>query len=125
VLKKIVDQKLADYIAMDIKNQPDRYDATTGTKGDIERIKLSVKLIMNSAVPYEFRTTVVPGIHTPKDFIKIARWIGGAREYWLQKYEENKILDPNLKKRTKNKSLDLAKIKQSIEKKFGRVGIRE
>lgn len=124
VLKKIIDQKLADYIAMDIKNQPNRYDATTGTKGDIERINLSVKLIMNSAVPYEFRTTVVPGIHTPKDFIKIAGWIGGAREYWLQKYEETKILDPNLKKKTKNKILDLEKIKKTIEKHFGKINIR-
>jgi pyruvate formate lyase activating enzyme len=124
VLKKIIDQKIVDYIAMDIKNKPDRYDETTGVKGDIERIKLSVQLIMNSRIQYEFRTTAVPGIHTERDFLEIARWISGARTYWLQAYRETKILDPKLKLKTKNKKLDLAKIKQKIEKNFGSVGIR-
>ncbi|HAI73904.1 TPA: anaerobic ribonucleoside-triphosphate reductase activating protein, partial [Candidatus Moranbacteria bacterium] len=58
VLKKIIEQKLVDYIAMDIKNQPKKYDATTGVKGDIARIKLSVELITRGKIPYEFRTTV-------------------------------------------------------------------
>lgn len=97
----------------------------TGTKVDKDRIKLSVELIMQSRVPYEFRTTVVPGLHSEKDFLAIAKWIGGAREYWLQEYREDfKILDENLKKKTKGKKLDLEKIKKSIEKHFGKVGIR-
>jgi len=125
VVKKLIDQKLIDYIAMDIKNQPDRYNETAGVKVDIERIKLSIKLIMNSPIPYEFRTTVVPGIHTPNDFVKIAQWIKGAKKYWLQKYEENKILDESLKSKTKNKEIDLEKIKKTIEKYFGEVHIRE
>jgi len=125
IVKKLIDQKLIDYIAMDIKNQPNRYDETAGVKVDIERIKLSLKLIMNSPVPYEFRTTVVPGIHTPDDFVKIAQWIKGAKKYWLQKYEENKILDESLKSKTKNKEIDLEKIKKTIEKYFGEVHIRE
>ena len=66
VLKKLLDLKLLDFVAMDIKNQPRKYNQTTGTKGDIQRIKLSVNLIMNSRLPYEFRTTVVPGLHTQK-----------------------------------------------------------
>jgi pyruvate formate lyase activating enzyme len=124
VLKKIIDLGIVDYIAMDIKNQLKRYDVTTGVKNDKERIKLSVEMIMKSSIPYQFRTTVVPGIHTQKDFLEIAKWISGAREFWLQKYEETKILDPNLKQKTKNKKIDLEKIKKSIEKNFGKVGIR-
>lgn len=124
VLKKIIDLKLVDYIAMDIKNQIKRYSETTGIKIDEERIKLSVDLIMNSKIPYEFRTTVVPGIHTQKDFLEIAKWIKGAKVYWLQKYEETKILDSNLKKKTKNKTINLEKIKEKIEKNFGYMGIR-
>jgi len=125
VLKKIIETKLVDYIAMDIKNQLKRYDETVGTKIDKERIKLSVDLIMNSRIPYEFRTTVVPGIHTEEDFLEISKWISGAERYWLQKYsEEGKILDQNLKKKTKNNSLDLEKIKKSIESNFGEVRIR-
>ena len=125
VLKKLIDQKLLDYIAMDIKSNLENYDKMTGTKVDKDRIKLSVELIMQSRVPYEFRTTVVPGLHSEKDFLAIAKWIQGAREYWLQEYREDfKILDENLKKKTKGKQLNLEKIKKSIEKHFGKVGIR-
>jgi pyruvate formate lyase activating enzyme len=75
-------------------------------------------------VPYEFRTTVVPGIHTPSDFLAIAKWIGGAESYFLQEYRELKILDPNLKKKTKGKKIDLDKIKKKIQANFGKIGVR-
>jgi len=125
VLKKLLDLRLLDFVAMDIKNQLKNYNKTTATKGDNKRIKLSVDLIMNSRVPYEFRTTVVPGIHTEKDFLKIAEWINGAEVYYLQEYREKIILDPNLKKKTKGKTLNLKKIKKSIENNFKKIGIRE
>jgi pyruvate formate lyase activating enzyme len=125
VLKKLLDKKLLDFVAMDIKNYPEKYSATVGLKADIERVKLSIKLIMNSGLDYEFRTTVVPGIHKEKDFLKIADWIKGAKAYYLQKYREIRILDSNLKRKTKNKKIDLEAIKKSIEKQFGKVGIRE
>ena len=115
---------LLDFVAMDIKNQPKRYNKTTGVKGDIRRIKLSVDLIMRSGLPYEFRTTVVPGIHSEKDFEEIAKWIKGARAYYLQEYREIKILDPRLKKKTKGKTIDLEKIKEKIENNFGKMGVR-
>ena len=131
VLKKIIDLKLVDYIAMDIKNQPKSYLKTAGitvgnanSRSILDRIKLSVDLIMHSQIPYEFRTTVVPGIHSEKAFLEIAKWISGASKYWLQKYEETKILDPKLKNKTKGKKLDLEKIKKAIEKHFEKVGIR-
>lgn len=124
VLKKVIDEKLVDFIAMDIKNQLKKYGKTTNTRSDLERIKLSVDLIMNSRLPYEFRTTAVPGIHTEKDFLAIAKWIKGADSYWLQRYRETKILDPKLKKKTKGKKLDLDKIMSQISKNFGKIGIR-
>ena len=140
VLKKLLDLKLLDFVAMDIKNQLKNYNKTTGVKGpastrgndrsstrggDKKRVKLSVDLIMNSKVPYEFRTTAVPGIHSEEDFLEIAKWINGAKAYYLQEYREKIILDPKLKKKTKGKTLDLKKIKKSIEKNFKRIGIRE
>lgn len=124
ILKKIIDGKIVDYIAMDIKNRPEKYAATTGIKGDMERIRLSVQMIMRSRIPYEFRTTVVPGLHVEADFLAIAEWISGAPKYYLQEYREMRILDPLLKKKTQGKTLDLAKIKKSIAKHFGQVGIR-
>jgi len=129
VLKKIIDVKLVDFIAMDIKNQPKKYLKTSGVEtryaaSMLDRIKLSVDLIMQSKIPYEFRTTVVPGLHTEKDFEEIAKWIKGARAYYLQEYRESKILDEKLKKKTKGKKIDLEKIQKKIEKNFGKMGIR-
>jgi pyruvate formate lyase activating enzyme len=124
ILKKIIDARIIDFIAMDIKNQLKFYDKTTGTKVDKDRIKLSVQLIMNSRISYEFRTTVVPGIHMEKDFKEIAKWIKGAPAYYLQEYREGKILDPKLKKKTKGKTLNLENIKKKIENNFGKVEIR-
>lgn len=125
VLKKIIDAKLVDYIAMDIKSQLANYDKVTGSLVDKDRIKLSVDLIMRSHIPYEFRTTVVPGLHSEKDFVEIAKWIKGAKNYFLQEYrEEQKILDPNLKKITKGQKIDLEKIQKKIAKNFGKMGVR-
>ncbi len=124
ILKKLLDLKLLDFVAMDIKNQLARYSETVGVKVDTERIKLSVELIRNSRLSYEFRTTVVPGIHTEKDFLEIAKWLSGSRAYYLQEYREDVILDKNLKKKTKGKKIDLEKIKKSIEKNFEEMGIR-
>lgn len=124
ILKKVIDERLVDFIAMDIKNRLDKYDETVGVKVDKDRIKLSVNLIMNSRIPYEFRTTVVPGVHVEEDFLEIAGWISGAQSYWLQAYRETRILDPKLKKKTKGKKIDLEEIKSKIERRFGKIGIR-
>ena len=125
VLRKIFKEKLVDFVAMDIKSSPEKYSYTVGLKTDIERIKLSVEMIMNSTVPYEFRTTVVPGIHQVEDFIEIAAWIKGAKAYYLQEYREMRVLDPKIKEITKGKLIDLDEIKSKIEKNFDTFGIRK
>jgi pyruvate formate lyase activating enzyme len=124
VLKKLLDAKLLDFVAMDIKNSLQKYNNTIGNKVDTERIKLSVDLIRNSQLPYEFRTTVVPGLHTEKDFNDISKWLQGAESYYLQEYREFRILDPRLKKKTKGKKIDLEKILGNIKKNFKKSGIR-
>jgi len=125
VLRRIIKEKLVDFIAMDIKHSPKKYSIATGLTTDIARIKMSVIMIMQSGVPYEFRTTVVPGIHSEDDFLKIAKWIKGAKAYYLQEYREMRTINPNMKKITSGKTLDLEKIKKSIENNFDICGIRE
>ena len=138
VIRKLLEAKLLDFVAMDIKNYPKKYLKTSGLinfgspaskkqKGEadiLERVKLSVGLIMNSKIPYEFRTTVVPGLHSEKDFYEIAKWISGAGAYYLQEYRELKILNPKLKKVTRGKKIDLEKIRKNIGHNFGKMGIR-
>lgn len=125
VLKKLYDLKLLDFVATDIKNAPDRYDETVGLKANMEKVKKSVAMIMESGVPYEFRTTVVPGIHTEKDFDAVADWIDGADAYYLQEYRSGKTIDKNMDKITKGKSVDLEKIGTKISKRFKKFGIRK
>lgn len=124
VLKKLYDLKLLDFVATDIKNAPERYDDTVGLKANMENVKKSVAMIMKSGVPYEFRTTVVPGIHTEKDFDIIAEWIDGADAYYLQEYRSGKTIDRDMDKITKGKTIDLEKIGEKIGKRFKKFGIR-
>ena len=125
VLKKILAKNLVDFVAMDIKSSQSGYTRAIGLKFDIEKIKESVKIIMESGIDYEFRTTVVPGIHSEKDFEEIGKWIKGAKAYYLQEYRERHILDLDLKKETAGKRLDLQKIKQTLGFFIKKVGIRE
>jgi pyruvate formate lyase activating enzyme len=71
LLGQLLDQGLIDYVAMDVKAplNPVRYSELAGVNlnGGMADIKKSIKLLMNSGVDYEFRTTVVPGVHTQED----------------------------------------------------------
>ncbi|OGI27436.1 MAG: anaerobic ribonucleoside-triphosphate reductase activating protein [Candidatus Moranbacteria bacterium RIFOXYB1_FULL_43_19] len=126
VLRLLYKEKLLDFVAMDIKSSLANYEKTANSKIDIERIRLSVELIKNSGIDYEFRTTVVPGLHKEDDLLKIGKWLDGSKKYVLQAFEDKgKILDPRLSKKTKGKKLDLEKIAKNIGKYFGKVEIRE
>ena len=88
-----------DYIAMDIKNSPAKYAATAGLPSvDMNLIKKSVGLIMNSGKEYEFRTTVVRPIHETEDFRIIGEeLISGAEQYFLQPFvSRDEVPDRNL-----------------------------
>ena len=85
ILKKLMDRKLIDYAAMDIKAPLNKYSETAGTSVDIEKIRESISLLMNSTMPYEFRTTFAPTL-TQEDILEIADDIKGARAYYLQQY---------------------------------------
>ena len=85
LLKEILDRGLADYVAMDIKNSPEKYAQTVGLAAvDLEPVKQSIALLMNSGVDYEFRTTVVAEFHEAADFEGMGQLIAGAKRYFLQ-----------------------------------------
>ena len=125
VFKKLFQEKLVDYVAMDIKSGLKNYEKVCGAKVDLERIKLSVNLIKDSGIGYEFRTTVVPGLHTEKEFKEVAKWLEGSQKYILQKYEDHgKILDETLRNRIVGKKINLEKIQKIMEKTIDEVLIR-
>ncbi len=88
-LQKLLETGLVDYVAMDIKGSKENYSKATGIDIDIEKIEKSVELLKSSNIPFEFRTTVVKGIHSVDDFKSIAEWIKGTKKYFLQKYKDS------------------------------------
>ena len=92
LLSEILEEGLADYVAMDIKNSPEKYMKTCGLEQegavDLEKIRESIRLIMEKAPDYEFRTTVVDELHDAADFEAIAKWIEGAPRYFLQAFTD-------------------------------------
>lgn len=86
-LKGLADKKLIDYIAMDIKNSKAKYAKTAGNeKLDITAIEKSIKIVMESGIDYEFRTTVTKELFQEEDFDEIGKWIAGAKKYYLQNF---------------------------------------
>ncbi|MFH1656415.1 MAG: anaerobic ribonucleoside-triphosphate reductase activating protein [Candidatus Nealsonbacteria bacterium] len=101
MLKDLINKKMIDYVAMDIKgpleksesNINSKYEKIIGVKIDLDKIKNSIDIIKNSGIDYEFRTTIVPGIHTKKDIISIVKEISGAKKYYLQNFRPEKTID--------------------------------
>ena len=88
-LEHLYKEELLDYVAMDIKNSLKEYRMTVGKNNmDSDRIIDSISLIMHSGIPYEFRTTVVKGLHKDQDFIDIGKMAAGAERYFLQQFTE-------------------------------------
>lgn len=86
-LKALLDEGLLDYVAMDVKNSPDKYAVTCGVDGvDLDKIRESIRLLMDSGCDYEFRTTVVDELHEASDFEAIGQMIDGANAYFLQPF---------------------------------------
>ena len=103
-LKALLESNLLDYVAMDIKNAPDKYAKTAGRDGCLAAVRESVQLLKDAAIPYEFRTTVVDELHEPADFAAIGSWLQGAEAYYLQPFcDSGDILQPNLHTPSKEK----------------------
>ncbi len=89
LLRKLLDEGLVDYVAMDIKNSPTHYAATCGGVDCLAQVQESAALLLEERVDYEFRTTVVHPFHTAQDFAAIGQWLQGARRYFLQQFQDS------------------------------------
>ena len=86
-LKHLVERRLVDYVAMDIKNAPSRIAETIGIPTfNPDAVRQSVEFLLSDAVDYEFRTTVIRELHQKEDLLALAKWIVGARRYFLQEF---------------------------------------
>lgn len=110
MLKKLIDEKLIDYVAMDIKAPKEKYKLATNVDIDVGRIQKSINILKEGKVDYEFRTTVVPTIQTKEDILKIARWLKPAPKYFLQSFRPEKTMNSkfeNIKPYTKEYLLEI------------------
>lgn len=112
MVRGLIEKKMIDYFAMDIKHTWDKYQSIANVAKEKEpilsRVRETFDLIRNSGVSYEWRTTVLPGVHTASDFMKIAGYFRPGEKYFIQDISYIKNLDPNLDKTKKINVSELA-----------------
>ena len=89
VLRRLLDGGLLDYVAMDIKNDREHYAAAAGVAVDLAAVERSAAMLLEGAVPFEFRTTVVRELHTVENLRAIGRWLQGPESYYLQTFVDS------------------------------------
>jgi len=125
VIKTLLDQKLLDFIAMDIKAPLEKYKSVVKVPVNYDLIKESIKLILKAKIPHEFRTTIVESQLEEKDILQIATLISGANSYVLQKFVPAKTLDKKLLKEKSYTDEKFQKIKKHLENETYSVIIRQ
>jgi len=88
-LKELIDKKLIDYVAMDVKAPKKKYNQLAGVKTDISKIEKSIDIIRNDAPDYEFKTTFAPELLKKEDIVEIAKWLEGSKRFYLQQFKNN------------------------------------
>ena len=90
VLKSLVEAGLVDYVAMDIKNSLPCYGETVGIRSfDPAPIEESMDYLMEGHVPFEFRTTLVRGLHTPESIRDMGTRLAGEERFFLQTFKDS------------------------------------
>ena len=115
VLKQVLSLRLVNYVAMDVKASLIRYDGVTNVPVSTEKIKESIRLILDAGIPHEFRTTVVKTFHSAGDLLEIRSLVEGARQYTLQRARiDGKILDKSLLAREQYSDAEFERLKEIV-----------
>lgn len=124
-LKKIVDQGLVEYVAIDIKNSKKKYAETVGlSKIDLAPLEESVEFLINGKVNYEFRTTIVKEFHQTQDIVEIGEWIKGAKQYYLQNFvDSGNLICPDMHGVSREFMKELQKVASNFVEKAELRGI--
>ena len=122
LLKELIDNKMIDYVAMDIKNTFEKYNKTSGViKVNIDNIQKSIELLKQNKVDYEFRTTIISEYHSLQDILNIIKIIGNSSKYYLQNFKNSEyVIDKSLHEISEEK----LKLWNEILKSYTNVKIR-
>jgi len=139
MLEELIDKKLIDYVALDVKAPKEKYLKLIGVENNfsgskfnfwgekiIKNIEKSIEILKEEKIDYELRTTLVPKLLTKKDILKIVRWIspalslrsGQVKKYFLQEFKPEKTVDPKFEKIKPYKREYLIEILRAIEPFF-------
>ena len=108
MLRRILQEGLCDYVAMDIKNSPGKYTLTCGGMDVLENVRESAAILMDGDAEYEFRTTVMHPYHEPDDLEQIGQWLQGAKQYFIQGFvDSGDLLSSGCEALTENEMKEL------------------
>ena len=110
---------------MDIKNTVTKYNLTTNRDIKIDKIKESISIILNSGLDYEFRSTILPKLHSIEDFHQMGELVKGAKLFIIQGFRPGKTLDKAFENEISFSDKDLAQIKTIFEKYVAKCNTRQ
>lgn len=122
LLAELINLKLVDYVAMDIKNVFLKYKLTAGKNVALSNIEKSINVLKENKVAFEFRTTIIKEMHTLTDLQRICEFIGPACKYYLQNFEDSEdVINHSLHGFTRE---ELFLINNKLKVKFPNLEIR-
>lgn len=124
VVRHVIDEGLVDYFAIDVKHSSGKYEGLAGPGASFEKTIESARIVIESGIDHEFRTTVARNEHELADIAEIARAIAGAKRYFLQNYRPGNVLDSQFRGSPFEKR-DLERFAESARKHVEEVRIRE
>lgn len=121
LLSKILFENLVDYVAVDVKSSPEKYDYATSVNDSFSKVKETINLLLSnkSGIEYEFRTTVVPKIVDKDDIFEIANIIKGCKKYALQQFKNDETIDPTFKDISPYQASFIESIAEELKKNYG------
>jgi len=128
-LREIINERLVDFVSMDIKSTKENYKEITNSKIDVSLIEESIKLV-SSLKDYEFRTTIINEFHTPEELRKMALWLNDLikekpKKFILQGFKNNgKFIDPSFKMRENTPEKYLYELQDVVKEYFIETEVR-
>jgi len=124
IIKNIINNKLIDYIAMDIKSSISKYSNYSDDNNIEDKIIESIKVIKNSEINYEFRTTVVPGLHNENDIEEITKIVAGSKNFTIQNFRGERPYDKDFENKLPFTEKELETFKDILEDKVNNIKIK-
>jgi len=129
-LKEFIGKNFVDFVAFDIKASRENYEKVVAVPVDFKKIEESIKIICEAQIDYEFRITIVEGIHDSREIEKIGEWLSGVakkkiKRFCLQGFKNNgKFVDENFKNKKDTSKEFLLELKKIAENYFEEIEIR-